>query len=237
LIDFYTIYRESDVEGQYEKVGTVKYQDISVYEDMAADPMEQSWSYKISATDYCGVETASSKAHRTLHLQKNQGMSDEINLTWNAYEGVEYSTYCVLRETKVNDYVFIDTLTTLPTSVSAYTDLVPTVGVSNYYVGVKLAETVDPKGFLKIESGPFSVVLSNIAEAKMADSIDEEAADAVRVYTVDGTLMVDNAGDQPVRVVDALGRVWYYGEPAPVQLPSGVYVVTVGGVPSKIVVK
>ena len=91
LIDFYTIYRESERKDVFEEIAQVKYSELSVYEDEEADPNIQQWRYKISATDVCGEETELSEHHTTMHIAKVAGADTEenknqTNLIWNAYE-------------------------------------------------------------------------------------------------------------------------------------------------------
>ncbi len=212
LIDYYTVYRQSDEKGRYEALETISYNELSVYEDLYADPMIQPWSYRLTATDVCGQETEMSESHRTLHLQKNLGMNDVINLDWTAYEGIDYSTFVILRETTIKGRKEIDTLATVSADVTTYTDIIPAEGTSSYYVGIKLPSEVNPKTqFLKAESGPFSLALSNIAEAEN-EEIDnptglEEVENAVVVYAIGHTIFVKNTEGNDITIYDNNGRV------------------------------
>ncbi|MBO7054099.1 MAG: InlB B-repeat-containing protein, partial [Bacteroidales bacterium] len=49
LIDYYTIYRVDSAKNKYDKVVDVPYSELSVYEDLAANPMERAWKYKMTA--------------------------------------------------------------------------------------------------------------------------------------------------------------------------------------------
>ncbi|MBP5582574.1 MAG: InlB B-repeat-containing protein, partial [Bacteroidales bacterium] len=107
LIDFYTIYRESERKDVFEALATVPYSELSVYEDEEADPNIQPWRYKISATDVCGEETAMSEYHTTMHIAKVAGADTEenknqTNLIWNAYEGIDYESFIVMCKHKEN---------------------------------------------------------------------------------------------------------------------------------------
>jgi len=53
----YNIYRESIVAGQYERIGQLPYNALSVFVDTIADPSEQAWIYKITATESEGFES------------------------------------------------------------------------------------------------------------------------------------------------------------------------------------
>lgn len=241
-IDHYNIYRESSNADIYTKIAEVPYTEISVYEDEDANPMEQSWSYKISATDVCGNETALSDKHSTLHLQKNMGMNGEINLSWGPYVGIDYTSYYVLRETTVNDYTFIDTLTTLPSSLDSYTDLVPSVGTSSYYVAIKLPSVVDPKTFAKAESGPFVIAISNIAEAETTTSLSQLDSSPVRVSVIDNRIIVEGAVGMPIVIYNISGQKVSMCEHAAIEESfnfsfPGVYVVSIEGRTYRVVLR
>jgi len=210
LIDYYTVYRQSDEKDRYEALDTIAYNDLSVYEDVDANPMVKPWSYRLTATDVCGNETDMSETHRTLHLQKYPGLSNEINLGWTAYEGIDYSTFVIMRETTVNGRKSVDTLTTVSSDITTYTDIVPAEGTSSYYVGIKLPSEVNPKTqFMKAESGPFSLALSNIAEAENDDegpTAVEDIENQVVVYAIGHTIYVKNADGKDIKIYDNNGR-------------------------------
>ena len=209
LIDYYTIYREDSVSNEFNAVGMVKYSEISVFEDEDADPMKRQWSYKITATDICGNETEMSETHTTLHLNEMKSLREgQAELIWQPYVGVDYRSFYIVRETKVGSYTFIDTVTTVPASATAYTPEIPSVGKTIFYVGIKLNEVIDPKDFMKAESGPFALALSNIAEAENMG--DPDAIESVEVnieaYAIGHTIYVKNAGGSPVEVYDMRGQ-------------------------------
>ena len=208
LIDYYTIYREDSVSNEFNAVGTVKYSEISVFEDEDADPMKRQWSYRITATDICGNETAMSETHTTLHLNEMKSLREgQAELIWQPYVGVDYRSFYIVRETKVGSYTFIDTVTTVPASATAYTPEIPSVGKTIFYVGIKLNEVIDPKDFMKAESGPFALALSNIAEA---ENMDQDAVsdleNSVVAYAVGHTIYVKNADGKTIELYEASGR-------------------------------
>ena len=214
LIDFYTIYRESERKDVFEEIAQVKYSELSVYEDEEADPNIQPWRYKISATDVCGEETELSEHHTTMHIAKVAGADTEenknqTNLIWNAYEGIDYESFIVMCKHKENGKILVDTLATLSANFTSYTVDTAINNVISYYVGVKLPEVVNPKTqFLKAESGPFALAISNIAEVENID-IPDAIADLtsnVEVYAIGHTIFVKNAEHAEISVFDINGR-------------------------------
>jgi len=96
-IDSFYVYRETDITGVYEKIGTVPYDSMSIFIDQFSFPNIQSNKYKISIKDNCGFESANSEYHKTMHLAINQGMGNTWNLIWDPYEGFNVSTYKIYR--------------------------------------------------------------------------------------------------------------------------------------------
>ncbi|MBQ3990941.1 MAG: SprB repeat-containing protein, partial [Bacteroidales bacterium] len=207
LIDYYTIYRVDSAKNKYDKVVDVPYSELSVYEDLAANPMERAWKYKMTATDVCGEETAMSDYHSSLHLMKVKSLGVENHLMWDPYEGIDFDSYVILRKTKVKGVVEIDTLATVPSDLTSYTDTLPARGTTSYYVGVKLPETINPKTqFLKAESGPFAIALSNIAEVENYVAVQTVVKSNAEVYAIGHTIYVKNAEGKSISLFDNNGR-------------------------------
>ena len=241
-IAYYTIYREGAQSKKYTAIGTVNYSEISVFQDDVAKPMTRQWSYKISATDVCGHETELSEAHTTLHLNEMESMHDGMaELIWQPYEGLEYNSFYIVRETKVNNYTFIDTVTTVPSTLTSYTAEIPPVGKSIFYVGIKLDKVIDPKKFLKAESGPFVIALSNIAEAENNVAVCRITKSNAEVYAIGHTIYVKNEEYAETAVYDVKGRKINFAKDATeyefnIKL-DGVYFVKVGESTFKVIIK
>lgn len=241
-IAYYTIYRENSEANKFNAIGTLKYSEISVFEDEDADPMARQWSYKISATDVCGNETELSEAHTTLHLNEMESMHEgKAELIWQPYEGLEYNSFYIVRETKVNNYTFIDTVTTVPSTLTSYTAEIPPVGKSIFYVGIKLDKVIDPKKFLKAESGPFVIALSNIAEAENNVAVCRITKSNAEVYAIGHTLYIMNPENLEVSIFDINGRKIDVPQTSKssefLVKNDGVYLVKVGESTFKVIIK
>ncbi|MBR4689070.1 MAG: InlB B-repeat-containing protein [Bacteroidales bacterium] len=243
-IAYYTIYREGAQSKKYTAIGTVNYSEISVFQDDVAKPMTRQWSYKISATDVCGHETELSEAHTTLHLNEMESMHDGMaELIWQPYEGLDYNSFYIVRETKVNNYTFIDTVTTVPSTLTSYTAEIPPLGKSIFYVGVKLDKVIDPKQFMKAESGPFALALSNIAEVENMGNPDavETMENAVEISVISHTIFVKNAANKTIEVYEIGGRKIATVNGLETNtidvVHDGVYFVVVDGKATKVLVK
>jgi sugar lactone lactonase YvrE len=138
---YYNIYRETAISGQYGLVGTVLDTALTVYNDVLSNPAVQSYRYKISHVDSCGIESGKSSLHRTIHLSSNMGINGVVNLSWNQYEGFNYPTHDILRS--VNGSPFIS-IAQISSNSSTYTDLNPPVGLVNYIIGIDIPNGCSP---------------------------------------------------------------------------------------------
>jgi trimeric autotransporter adhesin len=133
-IDRFHVYRETSQAGLYQFVGSVLYSDESIYNDLVASPNVRSWRYKITSVDACGNESAQSDNHKTIHLVVNQGLGNDINLSWDSYEGFPYTQFQIRRKTNLDGWNLIQTM---PSNLFSFTDSnVPTTDGLIYTVTV-----------------------------------------------------------------------------------------------------
>jgi sugar lactone lactonase YvrE len=158
---YYNIYRETAVAGQYGLVGSVLDTALTVYNDVLANPAVQSYRYKISHVDSCGLESGKSSLHRTIHLSSNMGINGEVNLSWNQYEGFTYPTHDILRS--VNGGAFVS-IAQISSNSTTYTDLNPPMGVLNYMIGIDIPNGCNPnKSVGSVISNKISLGTSSIS--------------------------------------------------------------------------
>ena len=241
VIDFYTVYREGDESGVYDKLGDVPFNEMSIFVDPDANIMEQSWRYKISATDVCGNESPLSKEHKTIHLQKSRGLDGEVNLIWDSYEGIAYASYLLYRQTSSRSE--LEMFKKVPASLNRFTDMNPPADIKGYYVAIQLLDTIDVNKPLKAESGPFALAISNIAELEtdIDDAITDIAENSVVVYAKDKTIVVESVLQNNIIVFDITGQVIVQKqnvETAAIPVQNvGAYLVFVGNKAYKVVVQ
>ncbi|MFC2129505.1 T9SS type A sorting domain-containing protein, partial [Bacteroidota bacterium] len=146
-VSHYNIYRESSVKGDYQLIDSVSVNSESIYLDEVADPSIRSWRYKLSVVDVCGIESELSPHHKTMHLTMNRGISGEVNLIWDHYEGFPVSTYRIWRY-DANAGWGTDPLTEIQSDLTSYTDLNPPQEDLTYFIEVLHAggcESTDKK--------------------------------------------------------------------------------------------
>ncbi|HLP55308.1 MAG TPA: T9SS type A sorting domain-containing protein [Fluviicola sp.] len=229
-IESFNIYRETSQAGLYQLIGNVPYADESIYNDLVASPSVRSWRYKISSVDACGVESEISENHKTIHLVINLGLGDDINLSWDSYEGFAFPEFVIKRHTDVDGWT---TLAQMPTNLFTYTDTPPTTDGLVYLV------TVDPPAMCtstKSLQQDFNSARSNKDNRlQTADaSLDELLAANVQVYPnpTNGEITLENSTSETVtaKLYDASGRMLatIYVAPGSMQtdvsfLDSGMY--------------
>jgi PKD repeat protein len=135
-IDSYLIYREMGTNN-YVQIGNVPYDSLSQFLDtsVGVNPNITSYRYRISALDTCETETNLSNYHETMHLSINQGISGQINLIWDEYEGFPINYYYILRDSTFfyDNWEVIDSVSS---NNFIYTDLNPPVFGANYIIEV-----------------------------------------------------------------------------------------------------
>jgi hypothetical protein len=201
---YYNIYRETSIAGQYGIVGSVLDTALTEYVDILANPSVQSYRYKIAHVDSCGIESAKSELHRTIHLSSNSGINGEINLSWNSYEGFAYPTFDILRSVNGSPFVSIAQISS---NSNSYTDLNPPAGVKNYMISVDI-----PNGGCTPNKSFGSTISNRISVGTASLSVDLE--NNIEVYPnpsngIFNIVLTDISGDQnrKFEIVNAIGQL------------------------------
>ncbi|MBL7897126.1 MAG: T9SS type A sorting domain-containing protein [Crocinitomicaceae bacterium] len=132
-IDYYNIYRETSVAGEFLFLASVPYSDESVYNDITASPQIRSWRYKLAAVNMCGEESDLSEFHKTIHLTISFGLSNTVNLNWDNYEGFAFGTFEIWRHTNSTGW---DNIQDLPSSLFSFTDSPPNINGLDYIISI-----------------------------------------------------------------------------------------------------
>ncbi|RUA29098.1 MAG: hypothetical protein DSY76_03690 [Bacteroidetes bacterium] len=143
-IAYYNIYRESSVAGIFDSIGFLPADSAGVFVDTNSNVLVQQYSYRISSVDSCGMESALSNVHKTMHLQVSAGAGSSWNLLWSKYEGVFVQSYEIWRGADTINMVKIGTV---PGSNNSYSDINPPAGLLYYYVKIVSAYTCHPYNF------------------------------------------------------------------------------------------
>jgi hypothetical protein len=145
----FNIYREGSVTGQFDSIGNVPVTSNSFFIDNAVDPTLHSYRYRMTAVDSTGQTEYdyspydSAHVHTTIHLLASPGLSNDVNLSWNAYVGFPYSTFYIYRGSSSNSLQILDSVSS---GTFAYTDNNPQPGLDYYKVLVKNSNGCSPDG-------------------------------------------------------------------------------------------
>jgi len=127
----YNIYKETTFAGVYALLANQLFGTFSTFIDTTSQPIVVAARYKITTVDSCGVESDTTPHHKTIHLTVNQGTGNSWNLIWDAYEGITFPTYYIMRGTTPHNLVVIDSV---QSTLYSYTDLNPPNGMVYYAI-------------------------------------------------------------------------------------------------------
>ncbi len=130
-ISTYNIYK--DVFGTWQIIGSVNNGDSSQFVDNTSQPGSKVARYYLETEDQCGVtySTLNSPIHKTILLQSSIGSNNEVNLSWNQYEGTPIWYYRILRSSNGGAYVAIDSV---GSSFNTFIDYNPSLGSTSYFI-------------------------------------------------------------------------------------------------------
>lgn len=132
FIGGFNIYRESSVQGIYQKIGFSTYTAVSTFYDPIADPDVKWARYRISMTDVCGVEGPVSPDHKTIHLSLLSSTPTTSMLVWDDYAGYAFSYYNIYR--KIGAGGVWTLIAAMPATITTYTDATfPMTGDTIFY--------------------------------------------------------------------------------------------------------
>jgi hypothetical protein len=168
-----------------------------------SNPDQSSDRYRISLVKICGNETLLSDIHRTIHLSANQGLNEEVNLSWNAYEGFSYSNFEIWRSTDGSPYTLISTTAN---NNFSFTDVAPPMGDNTYRVAV-----LNPNGCNPTRA--IERAISNVVDedGNLVTSISTGQLDLISVFPNPSsgifTVNVPDQSNIQASVFDALGKL------------------------------
>ncbi|MBP7497899.1 MAG: T9SS type A sorting domain-containing protein [Bacteroidales bacterium] len=200
----YNIYREKDIAGVYDKIGTViNNGTINHYVDSTSNPEVKAEKYKISLTDTCGNESELSDYHKTMHLSISPGIGNKYNLIWDNYIGKDYTTFVIYRSNKQNMGV-AEEIASVASTTFAYTDIPPLGDTVSYYVigivkkGIKKDEVISFSNVVSSKSVGINELGMGVADLKIYPN---PASERLNVE-----FLMLNEGKVDIRLLDITGR-------------------------------
>lgn len=197
----YNLYRESNIAGQYDLIGTNPVSDYSTFLDATSIPPQQSYSYKIAEVDSCNHEWPQSNLHKTIHLSANVGINGEINLNWNQYEGKPYTTHDIMRSFNSGPFTLLNQVSS---AITSYSDLTPPIGNKVYRIEIDLGTLCGPSKPTEVQR-----IKSNALSFGATGINDISKQVSVQIAPNPTAGIINILGNTPaqVRVYDATGRL------------------------------
>ncbi|OQA96670.1 MAG: hypothetical protein BWY22_01629 [Bacteroidetes bacterium ADurb.Bin217] len=181
--------------GEYAWIGSVDSIRKSYFDDYVTNPYTSPSRYAIQTEDACKHKSILSDFHQTIHLGVSLGSDGVSNvLDWTDYidESGEFVPvwYYIYRGTTKDNLELHDSVDAAV--ASEWNDDKP-MGAKYYKIGVKKDKACVTSGLLKIESGPFTLAMSNIAEAQTDETSISNPEVRTNVYPnpSTGTIVID----------------------------------------------
>ena len=122
------IYKEGTSYGDFRLAATVPVSQMS-WIDADSDPQAHASRYCLSVAGADGTESLRTAPHKTVHVMLNRGAGSSWNVVWNSYEGLDVTTYRILRGTDADNLTVI---AEVAGSLTSYTDKTAPAGVCCY---------------------------------------------------------------------------------------------------------
>ena len=205
-IDSFIVYKETTVTNQYAEIGRLSKSAMSTFTDNASDPEQQSNLYKIVVRDTTGHHSLMSPAHQTMHLSINKGTGNTTwNLIWNAYVGINVSSYNIYRGLSTSS---MSQIATVSGNILSYTDAAaPNVDDIYYQIEI-LGASCNPTA----RTSALTSIVSNFARTAITtDVMNASENTSVKLYPSPSysgsfTVSVKEGELQEVVLVDMLGK-------------------------------
>ncbi len=211
----YNVYRESARIGEFNVIGTVAADNLSIFHDTTATPETKQDVYIITATDVCGNESVYGSFHKPMFLQY-VGSTGGINLLWSDYEiegdDIGFVTYEIYKGSTSTSLEKIDEVSA---RVDRYTDKDQDALTNRYFyrvAGLK-ADPCLPTGTLKGANADYSRAMSNLEDNEVV-SVSDNIADKINIYpnpfNEKTTIKFNNPDAQPYTLclTDLSGKVY-----------------------------
>tara|TARA_B110000027_G_scaffold40767_1_gene45008 strand:- start:268 stop:5646 length:5379 start_codon:yes stop_codon:yes gene_type:complete len=140
-VGIYEILRETNSANIYTSIGSMLSTENS-FLDENSDNMSQSYNYKVRLIDYCGNQSPNSDFHKTILLQSSVAVNNSVNLNWSDYEGTDYGTYNIFRNTNSEGFNLIGSVSA---SNNSFNDAGADITIDNYeyYISISVDECLN----------------------------------------------------------------------------------------------
>ena len=170
----YHVYRETNIFGAFEHIGSVAFDQGGAFVDTATARFSETRRYRIAAEDFCGARSDSSSTHRPMSLDFVAQANGDVDLSWTPYEGFTLFSYDIMRSTGGA----FQTIGTVDANTFSFRDLAPPVGPKVYFIRSGLG--------LGCQQGPLAPIVttihSNAVSLGAASSLHPPQIAMMKVY-------------------------------------------------------
>jgi VCBS repeat-containing protein len=140
-VGIYEILRETNSANIYTSIGSILSTENS-FLDENSNNMSRSYNYKVRLIDYCGNQSSNSDFHKTILLQSSVAVNNSVNLNWSDYEGTDFSTYNIFRNTNSEGFNLIGSVSA---SNNSFNDEGADITIDNYeyYISISVDECLN----------------------------------------------------------------------------------------------
>jgi hypothetical protein len=200
-VSSYKIYKQNTLNSQYEFYKNQDAKNYSEFIDSSSNSSAQIDRYKISYVDTCGNESdISTSNHSSILLTTSMGLNNNINLSWNAYEGFVVPNYEIWRSI---DGVNYSLLSTVANNTFSYVDQnAPTV----VYYQIRVSKS---GGCNPTKRGGNSYASSNIKSINLTPlTVNELTSLLFNIFPnpTSDLITISNALGNNARVMDVAGK-------------------------------
>jgi hypothetical protein len=177
----FNIYKETTNVGVYALLANQPFSSFSTFIDNSSQPMVVAARYRMTTVDTCGSESDTCLHHKTIHLSVSQGNGNSWNLNWDAYEGLTFSTYYIMRGITPNNLIVIDSV---QSNLYSYTDINPPNGTVYYAIEIEVNTPCSPSvPHGKHITSEYSYSMSNI-ENETSNGVTDlnNVSNAITIY-------------------------------------------------------
>ena len=182
--EYYNIYKKLSFEDSVY-LGSVNYNELTVFTDNTSNPKDESVIYAITTVDTCGDESFLSSVHQTMYLDANPNpvAGNLVDLIWGHYQGINIDWYYIYRGIDSTTMELIDSVVYDSGVVQyQYTDFNSPAYKVYYQVRVKLPEPIILSTGKKAGSGPYSQSMSNLEDNRFLTSVNDLKSTEVVSY-------------------------------------------------------
>jgi hypothetical protein len=166
----YNILRETTVGSDYSVIGTVSFDNESIFIDQSSTPAQHANRYKLETINLNGYKIGESDFHQTIYLAINQGLPGTYNFIWTPYIGFDYNTYYIYKGLSPDNLQLVDSIAN---TYNQFTDTAS--GIAYYQIAVHREQACNTS-LSKSTNALYSKAVSNIA-VNQPDAINKEQLD------------------------------------------------------------